>query len=73
MNVKEIVEKYLQDNKFDGLTGGTNFCCCSIEDLMPCGGMDKDISECVPGYKIKCPIPEECGCESNHISSEKIN
>jgi len=69
MTCKEIVEKYLRDNGYDGLTDGE--CACGLEDLMPCGDFGSD---CVPGYKVPCPGPDKCpaggDCEF-HISPEK--
>ena len=69
MNCKEIVEKYLKDNGYDGIAGEE--CGCVIGDLMPCGEFGYD---CVPGYIAPCPGPEECplggDCEF-HISTEK--
>jgi len=51
MTVKEIIEKYLQDNRFDGLCGDD--CGCGLgEDFMPCMGEGSDI--CEPAYKIVC-------------------
>lgn len=36
MNVKEIVIKYLNEHKYDGLY--SEDCGCTIENLFPCGG-----------------------------------
>ena len=50
MTVKEIVEKYLKDNGFDGLVGED--CGCKMsDDLMCCGW---DVLQCEPGYFIPC-------------------
>jgi hypothetical protein len=49
MAVKEIVEKYLRDNKFDGLF--TDGCGCVVDDLAPCGNIRK---KCKAGYKGLC-------------------
>lgn len=71
MNVREIIEKYLKDNGFEGLTG--EYCGCELSDLMPCGGTNfPDL--CQPGYKIPCPGKGKCelgGCCEFHISTEK--
>lgn len=56
MNVKQIVEKYLKDNGYDGLFNGDAECGCLLEDLCPCGG-DYGDWNCEPGYKL--PADEE--------------
>ncbi len=50
MTVFEIIEKYLKDNGYDGLTNGDD-CSCKIENLAPCCD---DRFACRPGYEIKC-------------------
>lgn len=50
MTVKEIIEKHLKENGFDGLAGDE--CGCLLEDLVSCGG---PFDNCVPGIKIDCP------------------
>ena len=64
MTVREIIEKYLKENEFDGLCGDD--CGCPIDDLMPC--MCDSMDSCVPGYKVPC----DCGggCDY-HISESK--
>jgi len=52
MNVKEIIEKYLKDNKYEGLC--CDGCGCGIDDIAPCCS---SITECIPAYRHKC----ECG------------
>ena len=52
MNVKEIVQKYLQENGYDGLCDEWHECGCQINDLMPCG---EYCGDCIPGYKIPDP------------------
>ena len=51
MDIAEIVEKYLKENKFDGLYVPGE-CACSIDDLFPCDG-DGRVLECMPGYTSK--------------------
>lgn len=71
MTVKDIVEKYLKDNKFDGLYSSFGDCGCQLDDLMPC--CSEGIEQCEPGYKTKCN-PEECPADGNcnwHISPDK--
>jgi len=46
MDVKEIVEKYLEENGFDGLFYPGE-CACRCGDLAPC---DHILLECEPGY-----------------------
>ena len=55
MNVKEITEKYLKENGFEGLFDEGGECGCLLDDLMPCG---EGGSACEPGYKL--PGNEEC-------------
>ncbi len=48
MNCKDIIEKYLKENRFDGLFydgGSEDYCSCHIDDLIPCGGACQD---CTP-------------------------
>ena len=54
MNIKEIVEKYLRENGFDGLVSEDYECGCELDDLMPCSEFNSD---CQPGYKYK-PDPD---------------
>jgi hypothetical protein len=65
MTVKEIVEKYLKENKFDGLFYDGCACGCGLEDLMPCGD---NYSGCEAGYKYPCNCDEE---HNFHIRSKK--
>lgn len=70
MNCRDIVEKYLIENGFDGLYNPEGECACENNDLAPC---DDIIAFCEPGYKTKCD-PENCpnggGCDF-HISKAK--
>lgn len=64
MTVKEIVEKYLRDNGYEGLAGDD--CGCGLDDLAPCDNGFP--SECVPAYRVMCdghPQTDEDG-EINH-------
>jgi hypothetical protein len=45
MTAKEIIEKHLKENGFDGLCGDE--CGCALGDLMPCEYGGKD---CVPAF-----------------------
>lgn len=71
MTVKEIVEKYLNDNKFEGLF--CSECACAVGDLFPCG--ENNVGNCEPGYKLPCTGEDRCpnggGC-AFHIG-EKSN
>ena len=63
MNVKEIVEKYLKENKYDGLAGDD--CGCSFDDFMICeSNMCQD---CVPGYKNLCEGCIEISCNARDV------
>lgn len=56
MDVKEIVEKYLRDNGYDGLVDPGN-CSCAIGDLAPCG---ECCMRCEPGHEVPCTCGEGC-------------
>ena len=49
MTVKLIIEKYLDDNGFDGLYCPYDPCGCYRDDLFPCANYGN--LDCVPGYK----------------------
>jgi len=71
MTLKEIVQKYLQDNGFKGLAGEN--CGCGLDDLMPCAGCgDNPSPDCVPAMHRKCegcPVKDsEEGCEFQDIA-----
>jgi len=57
MTCKEIIEKYLNDNGFDGLVHLDTECGCHMGDagLFLCEG---DITECEPAYKHE---PDDTG------------
>lgn len=57
----EYVEKYLNDNYFDGLCNDD--CACILDDLMPCG-FDLDNCICHPGIVTKC----DCGDHDFHVT-----
>jgi len=61
MNVRKIVEKYLEENGHDGLAGDQ--CGCLKDDLFMC---DSCPNECVAGHRVNFGSPE-CqgvdGCE----------
>jgi hypothetical protein len=83
MTVKEIIEKHLKENGFDGLSG--DCCGCALGDLMPCecGG-----KYCVPAFlytpienaETNCPDFRKCealysgcmyqGCFDDILSKE---
>jgi len=48
MKVAEIIEKWIEENGFDGLYSPGN-CGCEKSDLMPC---DEYHSDCEPGYYV---------------------
>ena len=48
--VREIVEKWLADNGYEGLYR-TDACGCELDDLVPCG---ECFDDCAPGYKVPC-------------------
>ncbi len=70
MDCKEIIIKYLKDNKFDGLLCAEVPCGCSIDDLAPCDG---NMFDCIPAYKKEANCIEcnnTCdGYDDNSITS----
>lgn len=69
MRIQEIVEKYLKDNGYDGLTC-SGVCGCEVGDLFPCG----EPENCEAGYKVPCPGPADCPADGDcpfHISTKK--
>ncbi len=56
MNIEEIVEKYLKENKFDGLFNPDIECACSFEDFMPCGEPQRN---CEAGIQVAAPPESE--------------
>jgi len=51
MNCREIIDKYLRDNGFDGLYHEELECGCTIDRLMLC---DSCPDQCQAGHKIPC-------------------
>ena len=56
MNAKEIIEKHLKENGYDGLYSEN--CGCQISNLMPCC-IGEEMFDCEAGYKIPCN-PNTC-------------
>jgi len=66
-DVREIIERWLRENGFDGLF--CSECSCVLDDLMPCSS-DSALM-CEPGYR-KDGCPPECGMGCDfHIVPEK--
>ena len=57
MNVREILEKHLRENGFDGLVEEDGQCACEIGELVPC---ESDFTACKPGYKVPCHCGMGC-------------
>lgn len=57
MNCKQIVEKYLRENGFDGLAGED--CGCGLDDLFACSEYYYD---CVAARKVKYSVKSPCPC-----------
>jgi hypothetical protein len=49
MNANEIVEKYLKDNRYDGLCNQRLKCGCCVDNLFPC---EANVSQCRAGHKL---------------------
>lgn len=64
MTIREIIEKHLKDNGFDGLA--SDECGCLVGDLCPC---QLDPMGCEPGYLAPC----NCGDHEWHICTESPN
>jgi hypothetical protein len=65
MNVREILEKNLRENGFDGLVQQDGECACEIGELVPC---ESDFTSCRPGYKVNCACG--MGCDF-HITEKR--
>jgi len=66
MTVKEIVKKYLTENKYEGLVNEGSDCGCGLEDIMACES--EWIYQCEAGYKCPC----DCGDHDYHITTAKF-
>ena len=64
ISVKEITEKYLRENGYDGLY--SDYCACKVGDLFPC--VAEGVENCMPGYESPCDCGDDCGF---HITKEK--
>lgn len=67
ITLKEIVEKYLKDNNFDGLYSGDG-CECEIGSLFPCGNIDRiykgisfNLQQCKARVYMYGPTPKVGG------------
>ena len=64
MQVKNIIEKYLEENNYDGLCQPGD-CACKFDDIIPCG---EDIAGCEPGKIVDCATcdykSDDGGCSS---------
>ena len=56
LSIEEMVQKYLADNKFDGLYNGGR-CACILGDLMPCS--EPNVTYCKAGHFLKMTEEEE--------------
>ena len=70
MNIKEIVEKYLKDNGYDGLCNSDFSCGCGLKDgLFPCN--EPFSADCVPA-RSKIATEEDMNDESDFEVGEEI-
>ena len=77
IDLRQITEKYLVDNGYDGLwcgftwhdSGSYDVCWCVVGDLMPTSGnSDCPSAECSPGYRNPCKHrTDELGCNAPGI------
>lgn len=68
MNLKQIVEKYIRENGFDGLYCERWSCDCNLNDLMKCELIDED---CQPGYQREANEMEKEAGHDYVITPEK--
>lgn len=66
LNVDEIIEKYLRDNRYDGLHDGVS-CRCKATEIYICNKYCESPNFCHPAYKItprskECKACRERGC-----------
>lgn len=60
INVEIILMRWLQANRFEGLSNADEGCACETSDLAPCDGIQL---ACRPGHKAPC----DCGDHDWHI------
>jgi hypothetical protein len=58
MTIKEIVQKHLEENGYDGLWLPGYDCGCFLADFMPC---EEPGMECEAGHKVPCDQIEHPG------------
>jgi len=54
MIVGLIIQKYLEENHYDGLYNSVTHCACEIDCVMPC---EKNAIDCEPGFLRECDDP----------------
>ena len=66
MNIKEMVEKHLIENKAYGLINDETECSCEIGDLFPCCNPNE--TECKMAFKKECKKGDcdNCWCDDCH-------
>lgn len=65
--VKEIMESWLKENKYDGLyVSYPHHCECGVDDLT-CRCGDHGMESCRPGFKVLCQCPDHGGVDHFHI------
>ena len=69
MSIREIVEKWLKENGYDGLYNWSENCACCLDDLFVCGALS---GGCEAGMK-KMGCSTECGegCDFHIVPKEK--
>jgi hypothetical protein len=65
MTLKQIVQRWLTENSYDGLYHQDGECACATDNLMRCGEPGEN---CKAGYRQPCDCGE--GCDF-HIGKEK--
>jgi hypothetical protein len=66
MNIKQIVQKYLTDNGYDGLVEPNTGCGCGIDNF--CQWWCED---CTPAYKHESEMGDEVYCTTKEIKKTK--
>ncbi len=65
ITTKEIVKKYLEEKRFDGLVNEDIPCGCPVDNLFICDG-NCDSMDCQPAYKKDCDQKDDSCCDCDY-------